>query len=221
MIASLEEFVRRKHQEYQEPQREGTPRGEPVGLSKNKHLAALWCLSGLELKEIARNVGVSYGLLRKWRTEGPFKETIKKLVDEFVQTVIGYLKENHAEVQENFEGFLECVAKEHWYDTFVEDCEEHIDLRPGLENSSSMIRSQLILQARREGPPYELIIWKALKDSRDFEAYIRVLALQAMVGILRDGEPLDDRMRETLVSLLAVTSRYIEEQALERGGEKL
>jgi hypothetical protein len=192
-----------------------------VGLSKKKHLVALWCLSSLELKEIARNVGVSYGLLRKWRTEGLFKETIKKLVDEFVQTVIGYLKENHAEVQRNFEGFLECVAKEDWYSTFVEDCEEHIDLRPVLENVSDMIRIRLILQARREGPPYALTIWKALKDSSDFEAYIRVLALDAMVGILKDGEPLDDRMRETLVSLLGVTSLYIEEQALEKGGEKL
>src|SRR5262249_19330425 len=79
MITNLRDFIRQKVEAYEEPQREGTPRGEPVGLSKVKYhatlLSALTCLSG---KEIAKRLRISYGLLLKWRTEPAFKELLNR-----------------------------------------------------------------------------------------------------------------------------------------------
>lgn len=66
-------FLQRKLREYVEPSRAGTPKGEPVGLSKQKyHAALLRGMTSLALKQIAREVHVSYDLMRKWDTEDPF-----------------------------------------------------------------------------------------------------------------------------------------------------
>jgi hypothetical protein len=37
------------------------------------------------VKRTAREVGVSYGLLRKWRTEAAFKALVERLEDDFVE----------------------------------------------------------------------------------------------------------------------------------------
>jgi hypothetical protein len=68
-----------------EPARLGTPRGAPVGFSRKKLAAALLTLTSRDVKRTAKDLGVSYGVLRKWRSEGPFKALVKRLEDEFVE----------------------------------------------------------------------------------------------------------------------------------------
>lgn len=74
-LGALGGFIQRKLREYVEPSREGTPKGEPIGLSKKKYHAALLAgLTSLDLKQVAREVHVSYDLVRKWRTEDAFSD---------------------------------------------------------------------------------------------------------------------------------------------------
>lgn len=61
------------------PTRRGTPRGEPIGFPPVKIKAAVLCMrKDVPLQEVAKKVGISYGLLRKWRSEDKFKEEINK-----------------------------------------------------------------------------------------------------------------------------------------------
>lgn len=62
---------------YQEPTRTGTAKGEQIGLSRKKFEAALWMVlfpQVFRLKDIAERIGVSDGVLRVWRTQDDFKK---------------------------------------------------------------------------------------------------------------------------------------------------
>ena len=72
---SLAKFIELKLREYVEPTRIGTPKGELVGFSRAKYKAMLYALRETEdLEAQAKELGVSYGLLRKWRSEDQFKQ---------------------------------------------------------------------------------------------------------------------------------------------------
>jgi hypothetical protein len=88
----LERFIKHKAQSYQEPQRKETPRGNPIGFSDRKYAATLMMLTAFSLKEISKMAGVSYGLLRKWRTETAFKRKTEENCREFVRLLIDELK---------------------------------------------------------------------------------------------------------------------------------
>jgi hypothetical protein len=80
----LEAYIKDKVGAYQEPSREGTPKGEPIGLFKPKYEAALWTgLTRRKLNDIADELGLSYPLIKKWRTEAPFKAAGQALVKDF------------------------------------------------------------------------------------------------------------------------------------------
>lgn len=78
-------------QEYEEPERIGVPRGEPVGFSAKKFHAVLAQVlkPAFTLAEIANLVGVSGGQVRVWRTE----ETFKKLAEELQVSFINYISD--------------------------------------------------------------------------------------------------------------------------------
>jgi hypothetical protein len=78
-------FMDKKAAEYDAPERKGTPKGETIGLSPFKYGAVLWFLQGAKVKEVAENIGVSYGVLRKWRTEELFKKQLDTFEKEFVK----------------------------------------------------------------------------------------------------------------------------------------
>src|SRR6516165_1832893 len=80
----LRNFIRARMDAYQEPTRSGTTRGEAVGFSKDKyHAALLSALTGLSQKSIAENLGISYGVVRKWHVEPEFKEAMSSNRGEF------------------------------------------------------------------------------------------------------------------------------------------
>jgi hypothetical protein len=81
----LTRFLREKLAGHVEPTRQGTPRGAPVGFSRKKLAAALFAVTSADVKPTAREVGVSYGVVRKWRTEPAFKALVERLEDEFVE----------------------------------------------------------------------------------------------------------------------------------------
>jgi len=89
LSARLAKFINSKLKEYVEPTRTGTPKGEAVGFSLTKYQATLFTLRESlldkeDLKEQARKLGISYGLLRKWRSEQSFKDLVSQHAKEFV-----------------------------------------------------------------------------------------------------------------------------------------
>jgi hypothetical protein len=87
----LEKFINEKLNSYVEPQRKGTPRGEPIGFSKQKYQATLLLMFDMKQQDIAELIGVSYGLLRRWRTEKKFLELTEKHCNEFRERIMAYL----------------------------------------------------------------------------------------------------------------------------------
>lgn len=68
------EFASDRVREYREPQKVGTPKGYEIGFSRSKYEATIWSLLNAPLRDIAKKLGISYGVLRKWRTEKKFLE---------------------------------------------------------------------------------------------------------------------------------------------------
>ena len=73
---TLDAFYRNSVGRYVEPHRKGTPKGDPIGFSKQKYRASLLMMTNRRKYKIADDVGVSYQLLRKWGTERRFKDQI-------------------------------------------------------------------------------------------------------------------------------------------------
>lgn len=84
----LSRYINEQSAAYREPARRGTRRGETIGYSRKKYAAALLCLYGWEVKTTAEVAGVSYGLLRKWRTEEEFRALIDRHAEEFSNRVV-------------------------------------------------------------------------------------------------------------------------------------
>jgi hypothetical protein len=62
----------------------GTPRGSPIGFSREKYTATLLMLAEHRgQKQIAEFLEIGYGLLRKWKTEPEFKKEVEQHVKEF------------------------------------------------------------------------------------------------------------------------------------------
>jgi hypothetical protein len=86
----LAKFIADKLNTYVEPTKEGTPKGEPVGFSSTKYKATLYRLrervldTSEDLTAQAKELKVSYGLLRKWRSEQDFKDLVSQHEKEFV-----------------------------------------------------------------------------------------------------------------------------------------
>jgi hypothetical protein len=95
----MDAFAIQKTRSYQGPQRKGTVRGRLKAFSTPKFSAAVYCLKRTPLREIASAVPVSYGLLRKWRTEERFLSLLSTLSTEFVDQVVLRHLRRRAEVQ--------------------------------------------------------------------------------------------------------------------------
>ena len=89
----LQEFIIEKAKNYLEPQRKGTPKGDPIGFSKEKFLCSLYMLYNTPQKEIAQMLKISYGLVRKWNTEKAIKDTILIHCFEFADYLFKYLRD--------------------------------------------------------------------------------------------------------------------------------
>jgi transcriptional regulator with XRE-family HTH domain len=80
----LTSFIQEKLRKYDEPQREGSRRGEPIGASIKKYHAAMLVLTDKTLEEIADEVGVSHGTVRNWNSDEEFKNLTSELANSFI-----------------------------------------------------------------------------------------------------------------------------------------
>jgi len=102
----IKEFFRNELARYREPRRQGTPRGERIGFSTVKYHASLLALANNDLREVARGLEISYGLLRKWRTEKEFKKAVNSHCDKFTGIFFKHLLEVAYESSKKQDEFL-------------------------------------------------------------------------------------------------------------------
>lgn len=100
------DFVYDKGRRYAVPSREGTPRGEPIGFSLEKYLATLCALMTINVKQQARDLNISYGVLRKWRTEEEFMKMVNIHAGEFALIFLNRIKKRYDEENSLMENFL-------------------------------------------------------------------------------------------------------------------
>jgi hypothetical protein len=67
-----------------------------IGLSHTKYSATLYTLSDINLRKEAEILGVSYDLLRKWRSEKVFKSAVQKHAEKFSGIFIEELRRQTA-----------------------------------------------------------------------------------------------------------------------------
>jgi hypothetical protein len=94
-------FMLLAQKEYVPPLRQGTPKGEKIGYSLQKYSALFHLMRNWPLKEVARAAGVSYGVLRKWKTEKEFMKTHHELQVKYSYMFCGHIIEQHIRVYGN------------------------------------------------------------------------------------------------------------------------
>ena len=87
----LKDFIDQQMASYFEPQRKGTPKGEQIGLSDKKYCAVLNLLYNHKLKDIASWSNISYGVLRKWKTEAQFLSELHLLETKYALFFCAYI----------------------------------------------------------------------------------------------------------------------------------
>lgn len=89
----LTKFINEKASSYQEPERRGTPKGEPIGFSRAKFFISLLMMTKMKLKEISVKTKISYGLIRNWNSEKEFRDLVESHHLEFAEVFINKIKE--------------------------------------------------------------------------------------------------------------------------------
>ena len=89
----LKEFIGSKLDEYDEPKREGTPKGDAIGFSRKKYCASLTSLYNIGNKQIAGLCKSTDGTVRVWKTQDDFKEMVQKHQEEFAEIFVKHLIE--------------------------------------------------------------------------------------------------------------------------------
>lgn len=115
------EFIEQKTASYIEPERKGTAKGDEIGFSRKKHEAAVYNITKLKIKYLAFIIAISYGLLRKWRTEEKFKEMIKKYSRQFAECFCGYIDKL---VEEESEKINKLSDEE--YEIYLAECQHRL-----------------------------------------------------------------------------------------------
>jgi hypothetical protein len=136
-------FLREKEKNYREPTRRGTPRGEAIGLSLKKYRATLYSLTSIDLIAMSKKLGVSYGLLRKWRTEPGFKKQIEELIQEFAPLFIDCLLKKWVVEDKGFAEYM---------DTSASNISDRITGYYGLRHLAPKLHSRRQMQLTKDGP---------------------------------------------------------------------
>ena len=87
----LSEFIKKMIADYEEPQRKGTPKGEPVGFGRDKYKASLYLLYNTKLVDLAEELNISYGVFRKWKSEKVVQAEVENYLREFTDVFWNYV----------------------------------------------------------------------------------------------------------------------------------
>jgi hypothetical protein len=210
-----EEFIEERIRYFDEPERRGTPKGDPIGPGKVKYAASLFsAIFGYDLKEIAMGCGVSYGVLRKWRSEEPFKKLVEDHRQGFVLYWTDELFMNLLARREKEDEFLEGKEIEdvpslpfHFPDTerFTDISDYHPELANKLVTKiDEMVREYGDEFLVRYGHVlcFFLNVWDRVKAEQYHERgdqYVKEKICQIIADTLRSPNPSETKRRHALV----------------------
>jgi len=110
------QFISHRMRTYDVPQRKGTPKGEAIGLSQKKYEASLYTLYNPfvygGLQGMAKFLEISYGLLKKWRSEKIFKETVIAHCREFAAILLQNLWQEQERASQEFDKYFNLPIEE-------------------------------------------------------------------------------------------------------------
>jgi hypothetical protein len=194
----IDDFIREKVEGHKEPQRKGTPKGDPIGFSLQKYTAALMSLTYLPQATITTILGIkSHGLLRKWHTEKEFEKAIEKYGNEFADRYLEVILENKS-LRHNLDEYLK-------HDE--ENGEEDLYSIPDL---FQVHKDNDVYGFRLRGP----LVGRLLKQAQESTDIVRIIgALSALATLL--NPPRLIRLRKTLEiqKKLSMQPREIKNQA--------
>jgi hypothetical protein len=215
----LERFIRERVEAYVEPSRRGTPRGEPIGLSKVKYQAAvLIAVTSKPLFEIAREVSVSYGLVRKWGTETTFQKVIHQLQIEFAGLVQAYLLERLQTVRQisddEHRAIVEAEAREAPQKIPV-PASADLSLIMDAYMYSAAVKQLLADWAMEQDPAISVaLLMGIVRDEKRWLKYERgflISWIRRDIDVLLSGKTLNKRSRGDLVLMLRLVQRHLEQ----------
>jgi hypothetical protein len=135
----LVNFLEKRTRAYIEPSHKGTPKGDPIGFSKQKFLASQMMMHDATLKQLSKTMGISYGVLRVWTTEPTFKKKVQDTIHDFIEVFVGRLVKD-------LTGFRNRAQKNQNY--FLWDGKEYFELlndfRNGIKDYSPLLRTEII-----------------------------------------------------------------------------
>lgn len=105
-------FIEGKRGAYIEPQRQGTPRGEPIGFSKEKYHASLLMMVKEKGPVLAKLAEVSYGVLRLWKIEPAFQKQVARNKREFVSRFMERMEQRIREQQKAYQEWMKKSVEE-------------------------------------------------------------------------------------------------------------
>jgi hypothetical protein len=89
----LKSFIDEKTARYVAPApRQRVPHGAKKGFSAPKYHATLWALTSREQKQVAEEVGVSYGVMRQWMGEPDFQRQIEAHRQDFIDCFLAHVQ---------------------------------------------------------------------------------------------------------------------------------
>jgi hypothetical protein len=103
----IHEFILYRMLNYLEPTRKGTIRGDKIGFpSKKYHASILVGISNATPKEIAKVSGVSYDLIRKWKTEPDFRNQVNEQCSAFINEIIKRIIDAYEKTEKETEDYI-------------------------------------------------------------------------------------------------------------------
>lgn len=87
----LDDFMFDRLDKFVPAVRRGTPKGEVIGFSLKKYSTLFHLMRDWPLKEVAGAAGVSYGVLKRWRTEKEFIRGHRELQAQFAFYLYNYI----------------------------------------------------------------------------------------------------------------------------------
>jgi hypothetical protein len=108
----LDLYIAQKIKEYVPPEREGVPKGDPIGFSQEKYSANLLLLKKGNFKTTAKDANVPYGLLRKWNMDERWREYHNEHIQEYAKYFLEHVKSKAEENRIETDGILQQQAGE-------------------------------------------------------------------------------------------------------------
>jgi hypothetical protein len=151
----IEEFLHYEMNNYKEPTRRGTPKGEKVGFSSKKHFACILVgITNYKLKYIAKKSDVSYGMLRKWNTDPNFTDEANYIAFWFVIEIFRRIKKYISGQQEAAKKYFDGQGKDPFAkrdpDRPLDDFERILRDAPDFSDTALYILNKLLMDLEQE-----------------------------------------------------------------------